>query len=186
VDAIQTLQRENDQLRLTRLDDRSATVSAVLENMKECSWIHLACHGAQNSANPTKSAFFLFDNPLTLEEIMKQTFSHTELAFLSACQTAKGVDKLPEEAIHLAAGMLMAGYGSVVGTMWSIQDRDAPIVVEKFYRHLLDEAGGDSTRAAYALHYAVGHLREVAGENDFARWAPFIHLGACSPCPPRK
>src|ERR1700733_6751721 len=42
-------------------------------------------------------------------------------------QTAKGDSKLPEEAIHLAAGMLMVRYGSVVGTMWSIRDDDAPI-----------------------------------------------------------
>ena len=91
---------------------------------------------------------------------MKQSFSHAELAFLSACQTAKGDSELPEEAIHLAAGMLMAGYGSVVGTMWSIRDDDAPIVAEKFYTYLIGEAGGDSTKAAYALHNAVGHLRD--------------------------
>ena len=112
---------------------------------------------------------------------MKQTFSHTELAFLSACQTAKGDSKLPGEAIHLAAGMMMAGYGSVVATMWSIQDEDGPIVAEKFYKYLIEEADGDSSRAAYALHYAVAHLREIVGEEKFMRWAPFIHFGTCSP-----
>ena len=144
--------------------------------MKECNWIHLACHGVQDGVN---SAFLLIDRPLTLQEIMKQTFSHTELAFLSACQTAKGDSKLPGEAIHLAAGMMMAGYRSVVATMWSIQDEDGPIVAEKFYKYLI-EADGDSSRAAYALHYAVAHLREIVGEK-FMRWAPFIHFGACSP-----
>jgi len=181
VNAIQILQGKSDRLHLTRLDDREATVTAVLEHMKECNWIHLACHGTQDSVN---SAFVLFDNPLTLKEIMKQSFSHTELAFLSACQTAKGDSGLPEEAIHLGAGMLMAGYRSVVATMWSIQDSDAPVITEKFYRYLLEEASGDSTRAAYALHYAVAHLREAGGADSFARWAPFIHLGACSPSRP--
>jgi len=180
VDAIQSLQSLTNQLRVTRLNDHEATVTAVLRHMKECNWIHLACHGVQDTARPTDSAF-LIDNPLTLREIMKQSFSHTELAFLSACQTAKGDTELPGEAIHLAAGMLMAGYGSVVATMWSIQDSDAPIVAEKFYKYLIDEAGGDSGRAAYALHDAVAHLRDVRGETDFASWVPFIHLGICSP-----
>jgi len=126
----------------------------------------------------------VIDDRLTLKEIMKQSFSHTELAFLSACQTATGDDKLPDEAIHLAAGMLMAGYGSVVATMWSIQDDDAPIVAETFYKHLIEDAGGDSGRAAYALHKAVAHLAEVRGEDKVMRWAPFIHLGICSPSRP--
>jgi CHAT domain-containing protein len=110
---------------------------------------------------------------------MKQSFTHTELAVLSACQTAKGDSKLPEEAIHLAVGMLMAGYGSVVGTMWSIRDYDAPIIAEKFYKYLIDEAGGHGSRAAYALHNAVAHLRDVRGENNFPSWVPFVHLGIC-------
>jgi CHAT domain-containing protein len=184
VNAIQSLQGQTDRLHITRLDGEAATVAAVLQHMKEHSWIHLACHGAQDTDNPTESAFHLFDNPLTLKEIMKESFTHTELAFLSACHTAKGDSKLPEEAIHLAAGMLMAGYGNVVATMWSIGDNDAPVIAEKFYKYLIDEASGDSSRAAYALHNAVAHLRDMIGEDNFARWVPFIHLGICSPLLP--
>ena len=112
---------------------------------------------------------------------MKQSFSHTELAVLSACQTAKGSLQLPEESIHLAASMLVAGYRSVVATMWSIQDSDAPIITEKFYRYLIEEGDGDSSRAAYALHHLVACLRDVIGEDKLERWVPFIHLGICSP-----
>jgi len=78
----------------------------------------------------------------------------------------------------------MAGYGSVVATMWSIQGEDVPIVAEKFYKYLIEEAGGDSGRAAYALHDAVAHLAKVRGEDIFMRWAPFIRLGICSPSRP--
>ena len=183
LNAIQTLHSSTGRLHITRLDHREATVAAVLQHMKECSWIHLACHGVQDTAGPTESAFHLFDKPLTLKEVMKQSFTHTELAVLSACQTAKGDRELPEEAIHLAAGMLMAGYGSVVATMWSIRDDDGPIIAEKFYKYLIDEAGGDSSRAAYALHNAVARLRNVRGEKNFASWVPFIHLGICTPLP---
>lgn len=181
VDALQALQSQTGRFDITRLDDQEATVAAVLQRMKKCSWIHLACHGVQDAASPIDSAFLLINGRITLKEIMQQSFTHTELAVLSACQTAKGDSKLPEEAIHLAAGMLMAGYGSVLGTMWSIRDDDAPIIAGKFYKYLIDRAGGDAGRAAYALHEAVAHLRGVRGEEEFMRWVPFIHLGVCSP-----
>jgi hypothetical protein len=50
------------------------------------------------------------------------------LAFLSACQTAMGDEDLSDEAIPIAPGMLFSDYGGVVGTMWSISDRLAPLV----------------------------------------------------------
>jgi CHAT domain-containing protein len=76
----------------------------------------------------------------------------------------------------------MAGYRSVVATMWLIQDDDAPIIIsEKFYKHLIEDGGGDSSRVSYALHDAMAHLREARGENNFARWVPLTHLGTCPP-----
>ena len=72
----------------------------------------------------------------------------------------------------------MTGYHSVIGTMWSIQDSDAPLVAEEFYKHLIAcEMKTDSGEAAYALHEAVGRLRDNVGVEEFARWMPFIHLG---------
>ena len=183
VNVIQTIQASTGRLSITLLNDQEATVAAVLQGMKKCNWIHLACHAVQDAANPTDSAFILADGRLTLMEMTKQFFPHAELAVLSA-RTAKGDKQLPEEAIHLAAGMLMAGYQSIVGTMWSFSDDDGPIIAEQFYKYLIDEADGDSSRAAYALHHAVAHLRSIRGENDFARWVPFIHLGICSPLHP--
>lgn len=38
---------------------------------------------------------------------MKHSFPHAELAVLSACQIATGDKELPEEVVHLAAGMLL-------------------------------------------------------------------------------
>ncbi|KAF9240011.1 TPR-like protein [Melanogaster broomeanus] len=161
----------------TWLNDTKATKDAVIQAMENHSWAHLACHAVQNSKDPTKSTFQLVDGPLQLADIMKKSFKHAELAVLSACQTASGDEKLPEEAVHLAAGMLMAGYKSVIATMWSIGDSDAPVVVEELYRYLAQEAGGDSSKAAYALHSGVKRLREKVGEEEFVKWVPFVHYG---------
>jgi CHAT domain-containing protein len=181
LDAIQRLQSQTGGLHFTRLDDREVTVTAVLQSMKDYNWVHFACHADQNAASPTDDAFLFFDGRLTLKEILKQSPPSAEFAVLSACGRPIANNDLLDESIHLAAGMMLAGYSSVVASMWSIMDEDAPIVMEKLYKYLFDEADGDIARAAYALHDAVAHLRDVRGEKNFVNWAPFIHLGICLP-----
>jgi hypothetical protein len=44
---------------------------------------------------------------LKLSEMSIKPLPHAEFAFLSPCQAATGHDSLPEEAIHLAAGLLL-------------------------------------------------------------------------------
>ncbi|KAI0083322.1 CHAT domain-containing protein [Irpex rosettiformis] len=163
----------------THLDDTGGTVQAVLEGMAMHDWVHLACHGVQNRTDPTNSAFALYDGRLTLSILMSHHLPNADLAVLSACQTATGDEKLSEEAVHLAAGMLNAGYKSVIGTMWSISDYIAPEVMRVFYTVMAEqvEAGGE-LQPAYALHEAMKALRSKPGRmNEFLRWVPFVHFG---------
>ncbi|KAI0083113.1 CHAT domain-containing protein [Irpex rosettiformis] len=163
----------------THLDDTGGTVQAVLEGMATHDWVHLACHGVQNRADPMNSAFALYDGRLTLSMLMSQHLPNADLAVLSACQTATGDEKLSEEAVHLAAGMLNVGYKSVIGTMWSISDYIAPEVMKEFYTVMAEQvkAGGE-LQPAYALHEAMKALRSKPGRmNEFLRWVPFVHFG---------
>ncbi|KIJ41389.1 hypothetical protein M422DRAFT_255580 [Sphaerobolus stellatus SS14] len=148
---------------ILHLNDKEATVKNVSEEMGKNQWIHLACHGIQDVKDAVKSAFALHDGKLHLETLMSTSLENAQFAFLSACQTATGDEKLPDEAVHLAAGMLAVGFPSVVGTMWSIGDNDAPIVAEAFYSSLLknkvnSEGSDGRLRVAYALHEAVKQL----------------------------
>ncbi|KAI0026319.1 CHAT domain-containing protein, partial [Vararia minispora EC-137] len=166
---------------ITHLNDKDATVKAVLDAMNEdhCQVIHLACHGLQNAVEPTESAFVLYDGNLTLSRLVSSQLRNAELAFLSACQTSTGHEKLPEEAVHLAAGMLVVGSRSVIGTMWSIGDQDAPIIADEVYRQLKRNyvPGDGRLKTAYALHKAAKVLREKVGESNIVRWAPYVHFG---------
>ncbi|KAG2348727.1 hypothetical protein BDR05DRAFT_956076 [Suillus weaverae] len=45
------------------------------------------------------------DELLTLLNVMEKGIPHAEFAFLSACHTAVGDEKMPDEVIHLAAGL---------------------------------------------------------------------------------
>jgi CHAT domain-containing protein len=129
------------------------------------------------SDSPTESALLIAGSSrLTLSNIIKLSLPNVELAFLSACQTATGSQALQDESVHLTAGMLLAGYRGVIGTMWTIRDDDAPQVAGDFYAHLLEISPPDSTKAAEALHLAVQKLRERPGAK-FIHWVPFIHFG---------
>jgi CHAT domain-containing protein len=146
--------------------------------MEQHDWVHLACHGIQHQADPTKSAFYLHHGQLELSRLMTVSHESAQLAVLSACQTAKGSESLPEEAVHLSAGMLAVGYTSVIATMWSIEDADGPVLSDALYAALkCNLQASNKLNAAYALHAAVNELRKRVGERNFARWAPFVHYG---------
>ena len=157
------------------LDDE-ATVDNVSTKMHESSWVHFACHGVQDARSPTESALLLTGHSkLTLSKIINLSLPHADFAFLSACQTATGDKSLEEESVHLAAGMLFAGYRGVIATMWSILDNDAPQVADDVYSRLLKGGQLESGGAAEALHRAVERLRNEG--KPFISWVPFIHIG---------
>jgi CHAT domain-containing protein len=159
------------------LEGTEGTKKHVIKGMEGCNWLHLACHGVQKPKEPTKSALILQDGHLTLEEIIRLHLPKAEFAFLSACQTTTGDEKLSEEAVHIAGGMLLAGYRGVVATMWSIQDDLAPEVADEFYAHIMkDGQRPDSRKAAEALHYSIQKLRKKRNV-PLIDWIPFVHLG---------
>jgi tetratricopeptide (TPR) repeat protein len=156
-----------------------ASVVNVSKELDQCSWVHFACHGVQESDSPMESALLLYDGKLTLNQIASKRLSHAQFAFLSACQTATGTNEAPDEAMHLAAAFHFCGFPSVVATMWGIEDKDGPIVAEETYRYLF--RGGrqhpDPCEAATALNHAVCTLRNDPSIS-LQRWAAFIHMGA--------
>jgi CHAT domain-containing protein len=96
----------------------STTTSRAEEYIRGSHILHLACHGIQDSQDALQSGFLLGDARMTVSRIMDLNLDHAFLAFLSACETAKGDSEQPNQTIHLAAAMLFAGFSSVVATMW--------------------------------------------------------------------
>ncbi|KAF5329888.1 hypothetical protein D9611_013391 [Ephemerocybe angulata] len=176
---------KNNGIRVQKLVGDEMSVDGCLEHMQKFSCIHLACHGSQNAAEPLQSRFLFHQGSLELGTILKSNLKNADLAFLSACQTSTGEEKLSDEAVHLAAGMLAAGYRRVVGTMWSIGDQPAQDVGVKFYEYMfsrMKRTGGvafDGTHSAYALHEATQQLRLSLddSEGSLLTWVPFVHFG---------
>ncbi|KAJ6569774.1 CHAT domain-containing protein [Mycena vulgaris] len=158
------------------LEGPQATPDAVKVQLQNCSWVHLACHGKQDLVEPTKSHLLLYQGVLELETILQMPLSNAEFVFLAACQTAMGDPQLINESFHLGGGFIAAGFKSAIGTLWSMNDQDGPLVAEKVYSHLFREGRQPQARdTAEALQLAVEALK--ARKVPYERWIPFIHMG---------
>jgi CHAT domain-containing protein len=98
--------------------DQSDTNDKVIDALTVADIVHFSCHGIQDSAQPHESRFCLGRGNLTVADLIEIKLQDAFLAFLSACETAKGAREHADEAVHLAASMLFAGFKSVVATMW--------------------------------------------------------------------
>jgi CHAT domain-containing protein len=175
MDEVERIAKVATSISVVGLAKEAATIERVQQGMRESNWVHLACHGKQDATKPLDSGLILHDGTLKLSTIAKETLPNAEFAFLSACQTAMGDEKVAEESAHLAAGMLLAGYKGVIATMWSIRDDIAPQVTEIVYSRMLKDGKPNRREGAHALHEAVKRLRESGA--DFTSWVPFIHIG---------
>ncbi|EIN06443.1 hypothetical protein PUNSTDRAFT_136302 [Punctularia strigosozonata HHB-11173 SS5] len=160
-------------------DPSSVTSRALLDALSNAHVLHLACHGVQDPTNPLQSGFVLGDGILTIDKLMGISLPRAFLAFLSACETAKGDRSQPDQAVHLAATMIFAGFKSVIATLWSMEDIDGPLVAksvyEQLFKHDVDSEFLEPDDVAYALDEAIRQLRSVHPEPS--RWAPYIHMG---------
>ncbi|KAG2341463.1 hypothetical protein BDR05DRAFT_1001580 [Suillus weaverae] len=161
----------------TTISGDAATRAGALQALEENTWVHLACHGKQDPTQPYKSHFVMRDEHLTLLDIIDRDIPHAEFAFLSACHTAVGDEKTPDEVIHLAAGLQFSGFKSVVGTLWEVDDAVAQHVVKAFYTYIFHpkEVGVmDPTKAAWALNCATHAVKK---EVPLEQRIVFIHIG---------
>ncbi|KAF8841666.1 hypothetical protein BDN67DRAFT_966920 [Paxillus ammoniavirescens] len=165
-----------DSMPIDRLVGDLATDEGAVGALRAHNWVHLACHGTQDLTRPFDSSFAMKNGPLTLLRIIQARFDNPEFAFLSACHTAVGDKSTPDEVIHLAAAMQFAGFKSVIGTMWGVDDEFVHHIVTAFYRNMFDGSSKpDFKRSAECLNKAAKDIVEVV---PIDQRIVFIHIGA--------
>ncbi|KAJ6603197.1 hypothetical protein DFH09DRAFT_1458413 [Mycena vulgaris] len=88
-----------------------------------------------------------------------------------------GDSQVVNESFHLGGGFIAAGFRSVIGTLWSMNGRDGPLVAEKVYSHLFQEGQQpQASDTAEALQLVVQELK--AQKVPYERWISFIHMGS--------
>jgi CHAT domain-containing protein/tetratricopeptide (TPR) repeat protein len=158
----------------TRIDGEQTCTSRVVEELGKNQWVHLACHGLPDRTRPFDSAFALHDGHFTIQQIIGCELKNPEFAYLSACHTTVGYKESADEAIHLASAMQFAGFRSVIGTMWAVDDGETNKITSVFYKYMVDESGRlDHTRAAFALNKTMRSVKVPLDQRIL-----YIHLGA--------
>jgi CHAT domain-containing protein len=161
--------------RVSVLSGPEATHDTVLAELRGARLAHFACHASADLANPSASRLLLSDHrmrPLTVVDVARQRLNGAELAFLSACETARPGGRLTDEAIHLTSAFQLAGYRHVIGTLWQVGDTHAVEIADDIYATLA--ATGD---VAGAVHAATRRLRNQWVDSPSV-WASHIHAGA--------
>ncbi|KAH9172773.1 CHAT domain-containing protein [Lactarius sanguifluus] len=172
------------QIPVTTLSSAEVTKTAVLENLKNHTLAHFACHGNLGEEGPLESEIQLpGGGRLTLRDIVNSQLPLGEVVFLSTCHTAGSTDvDDPTEGLNIAAAMQYQVFRSVIGTMWEMADTDGRDISKFFYRYLLahrDESHGVplGERSARALQKAVRAIRRKRGVT-LDRWVNWVHYGA--------
>lgn len=169
---------------VTTLSSARATKAAVVESLQNHTLVHFTSYGTLGEEGPLDTAIELYGgDKITLRDIANSRLPPAEFAFLSACNTAGSTDvDDPTEGLNIAAAMQYHGFGSVVGTAWTVAVDDGREISKWFYRRLL-APGGEShdaplgERSALALRDAVQVLRRKRGMT-LERWVNWVHYGA--------
>lgn len=92
------------------------------------------------------------DGVLTAKEIAMLDLRKTDLVVLSACQTGLG-DITADGVAGLQRGFKKAGCGSMLLSLWQVNDRATKILMTEFYRQLA--AGKTTTQALQQAQYSL-------------------------------
>lgn len=155
-----------------------ATRSAVLYALPHANIAHFACHASSDPADPSASHLLLHDGPLDVGTISRLSLESAELAYLSACATARGGVRYANEAIHVASAFQLAGFSQVVATLWEIGDDVAAATASNFH-HEISAMMNDPVRipGAAVLHKVTRRMRD-AWPNHPSTWAAYVHSGS--------
>ncbi|MEV0538391.1 CHAT domain-containing protein [Nocardia salmonicida] len=160
------------------LQGDAATFDGVVAELQTASWAHFVCHALSESAMPSRSRLLLHDHssqPLDVRSLNKMRLPAADFAFLSACQTAVPAAELVDETIHIASSFQLAGFRTVIGTLWPIRDEVGAAISEAFYAALCSDPTAHLDLAT-VLNHAVRRVRDSFLDSP-SNWAGHIHVG---------
>ena len=108
------------------------------------------------------------DGILTATEVAELDLSGVELVALSACETGLGESAGGEGVLGLQRAFQEAGVGSVVASLWSVDDAATRAMMERFYQDLWQEGLGKlaALREAQLWMLRGGPARGGQGDGD--------------------
>lgn len=98
-------------------------------------WLHFATHAVYDWKE-NRNGLLLYDGPWLLKD-MKGLKLESDLAVLSICNAAAGVQVQGEGRIAITRSFMRAGARNLVFTLWPVNDRLAARLMTSFYKYLV-------------------------------------------------
>lgn len=146
-----------------------ATPERVLDGIRRATVAHLACHGRAQLDAPLDSGVLLADGAVLRLRDLLAVQTTLRLAVLSACETSMPGLELPDEVVSLPTGLLQAGVGGVVASLWAVPDLSTALLMTEFYRRWRKEEADppDALRAAQLWLRDTSNVQKL---DDLAVW----------------
>jgi CHAT domain-containing protein len=94
---------------------------------------------------------------------------NADLVTLSACETALGRVEMGDDVVGFTRAFLYAGAGSLVSSLWGVDDKATKELMVRFYDGLSNHSKRDALRQAQIV--------AKRGNPHPFFWAPFILVG---------
>ncbi len=158
-----------------------ATKKKFINYASEYSHIHIASHGFFNEEEPMLSGvLFSPGHDSDIDEERDILFAgeiyglnlDCDLVVLSSCESGIGTIARGEGIVALTRGLIYAGAGNLLVSLWKVTDQLTTELMIEFYRHILD---GDSYPDA--LRKAKLHIIQNEPSAFPMFWSGFIMIG---------
>jgi len=178
---------------VTLLQREGASEPALRAALGGQRYLHLATHGLVDERRSSMFASLALTPPasgsedsgddgfLQLHEVYGLDLAGTELAVLSACETAVGDDVVGEGVFALSRGFLVAGAQRVIASQWAVNDESTAMLVGAIFAEIAEAHGsGAVVDYARAMRVAQRAVRHDPDHPEWAHpyyWAPFVLTG---------
>jgi CHAT domain-containing protein len=166
---------ENEAALIARLFPRAevlqredATKERVKKAMRGREVLHFATHGHLAPEAPLLSSILLAEGEsLSVQELVGERLT-ASLVVLSACETAGGRRTGGGEVLGLTRGLLAAGAGAALVSLWPVNDVATSLLMRFFYREL--HQGAPAAAALWRAQNAMRRLSRREGVEELARY----------------
>jgi CHAT domain-containing protein len=176
----------------------SATEAAFKREAPGKGVVHLATHGFFSAndcwtdpatlASPLQLSGLVFstergsdeggsDGVLLAEEVATMDFSRARWVVLSGCDTGLGSVQVDEGILGLRRAFRTAGAGTVIMSLWPVEDQSAVAFMRSLYGARFDQARSTAASMRQAYRDALAVTRRSRGHAHPLYWAPFIASG---------
>lgn len=137
--------------------------------------LHIVAHGEHRLDQPELSYIQLADGQLYTDDLLQHDLSY-ELVTLSACETGRASVVAGDELIGLGRGMLYAGAGALIVSLWRVADTMTVDLMARMYQEL--RAGNSKAAALRSAQCAALHTNP---QPHPAFWGAFQLVGDAGP-----